>query len=107
VRVQRQSNGAWLELSVQHLLAKGGEARIFALPDQDSLVAKIWHKSIPSRVRKVQIMLAYPPEDPLREQGSVSLAWPEDLLIDGTGRVVGFLMPRITGMRPIVEYFNR
>ena len=106
MRVQRQSNGAWLELSVQHLLAKGGEARIFALPDQDSLVAKIWHKSIPSRVRKVQIMLAYPPEDPLREQGSVSLAWPEDLLIDGTGRVVGFLMPRITGMRPIVEYFN-
>lgn len=90
----------------QHLLGAGGEARIYAVPQDESLVAKIWHKPTPERTRKLRVMVANPPTDPMAAQHHSAIAWPLDLL-HPVGRpqlLAGFLMPRVVKMRPVGEF---
>lgn len=106
VRVQCASTGTVLALHESGLLGAGGEARIYAVTDGDSLVAKLWHKPSPERARKVRVMVANPPLDPMAAQRHASIAWPIDWL-HTPGRPqepIGFLMPRVSGMRPLAEF---
>lgn len=86
----------------------GGEACIYAVPSDEHLVAKIYHKPTTSYAQKLQAMLANPPVNPTASLGHISIAWPQELLeaVDGSGQVVGFVMPRIRGMRPIMDFYN-
>lgn len=95
-----------LNLSVS--LGRGGEACVYTVPTDSNLVAKIYHHPTDSHARKLQAMLAQPPENPTASLGHVSIAWPDELLkaSDGSDRIVGFLMPRIRGMRPIIDFYN-
>jgi DNA-binding helix-hairpin-helix protein with protein kinase domain len=106
VRFQRASTGEVVALDESHKLGAGGEARIFIWPRDDSLVAKIWHKPTPERNRKLRVMHANPPSDPMTGQSHHSIAWPSDLLhLPGrSDYLVGFLMPRVVGLRPIGEF---
>jgi DNA-binding helix-hairpin-helix protein with protein kinase domain len=108
MRVQLQRTGEFLELQTGQQLGSGGEARIFSLPDHPTWAAKIWHKPTLERAHKVTAMLANPPLDPMTGQGHVAIAWPVDLLLlpGPPPRVVGFVMPRVTGMRPVIDFFN-
>lgn len=105
-----------INLSVS--LGRGGEACIYAVPSDGDLVAKVYHKPTVAHANKLQAMLANPPENPTANLGHISIAWPEDLLLapDSNGisdgdkinneRIIGFLMPRIRGMRPIIDFYN-
>ena len=93
VTYTRQS-GEPVTLGTQ-LGAAGGEGAVYAINGHPDLAAKVYHQSTPARIAKVQAMLANAPEDPTSAQGHLTLAWPVDLLIDGTGTVPGFLMPRL------------
>lgn len=95
-----------LNLSVS--LGRGGEACVYTVPTDSNLVAKIYHHPTDSHARKLKAMLAHPPENPTASLGHVSIAWPDELLkaSDGSDRIVGFLMPRIRGMRPIIDFYN-
>ncbi len=106
MRFQRSSTGEVVALDDRHKLGAGGEARIFIWPRDESLVAKIWHKPTLERNRKVRVMHANPPSDPMAGQSHHSIAWPCDLLhLPGRADyLVGFLMPRVVGMRPIGEF---
>jgi DNA-binding helix-hairpin-helix protein with protein kinase domain len=86
----------------------GGEACIYAVPSDEHLVAKIYHKPTTSYAKKLRAMLANPPVNPTASLGHISIAWPQELLeaVDGSGKVVGFVMPRIRGMRPIMDFYN-
>jgi DNA-binding helix-hairpin-helix protein with protein kinase domain len=86
----------------------GGEACIYAVPSDENLVAKIYHKPTISYAQKLQAMLANPPVNPTDNLGHISIAWPQELLeaADGSGGIVGFVMPRIRGMRPIMDFYN-
>jgi DNA-binding helix-hairpin-helix protein with protein kinase domain len=108
VRLERQSNGRAINLSEKLILAVGGEARIYSLPDEPSLVAKVYHQPTPERAAKLRVMAAYPPTDPMAAQKHSSIAWPLDLLrIAGRqAAIVGFLMPRVAEMRRIIDFFN-
>ncbi len=108
MRLQQQSNGQVITLSDKLILAVGGEARIFSLPDDPTLVAKVYHKPTPERAGKLVVMAANPPIDPMVGQQHRSIAWPSDLLVtpDRRHRVVGFLMPRVSEMRRVIDYFN-
>jgi len=108
VRLRRQSHGQILQLSDERVLAVGGEARIFEVPGEPEVLAKIYHQPSPERAAKLRVMLAHPPLDPMAAQNHRSFAWPADLLYaDGPhDRIVGFLMPRITGLRRIIDFFN-
>jgi DNA-binding helix-hairpin-helix protein with protein kinase domain len=106
VRFQRATTGEVVALEERHKLGAGGEARIFVWPADESLVAKIWHKPTLERNRKLRVMLANPPADPMAGQQHHSIAWPGDLLHlpARPEHLVGFLMPRVVGMRPVGEF---
>ncbi len=95
-------------LSLSVSLGRGGEACVYTVPSDSNLVAKIYHKPTTAHADKLQAMLANPPENPTASLGHISIAWPEDLLraADGKNSILGFLMPRIEGMRPIIDFYN-
>lgn len=95
-----------LNLSVS--LGRGGEACIYAVPSDGNLVAKVYHKPTVAHAHKLRAMLINPPENPTASLGHISIAWPQDVILtsDGSDRIVGFLMPRIRGMRPIIDFYN-
>lgn len=106
MRFVSQRTGAWIELGDHCRLAAGGEARIFVHPDDPNQVVKIWHRPTLERARKLHAMLENPPTDPMAAQGHVAIAWPTDLVLTPRQQTVGFLMPRVQGVRPIIDFFN-
>ncbi|MDY6938005.1 MAG: hypothetical protein SWY16_10090 [Cyanobacteriota bacterium] len=103
MQVKRQSNGRTLALNTE--LGGGGEGKIYAVEGDATLVAKVYHKPTPAAANKLAAMLANPPEDPDAVENRVSIAWPVDLLVRG-GRTVGFLMPRVDGVRAVHDFYN-
>lgn len=89
-------------------LGRGGEACIYTVPGEQNLVAKVYHQASIEHARKLEVMIAHPPENPTATLGHISIAWPLEILrsTDGTNRTIGFLMPRIRGMRPIIDFYN-
>lgn len=61
MQVQAQTTGRSITLREKTLLAEGGEARIYLVPHDRSLLAKIYKNPNPQRVRRLPIMLANPP----------------------------------------------
>ena len=118
MRLQRVSNEEILTLDVTSTVGQGGEARIYAVPQNEALVAKIYHKPTVAYAHKLVAMLANPPENPTVGQGHISIAWPIDLLqtmgggsasaeqLSKSDRVVGFLMPRVKGMHSLLDFYN-
>ena len=104
--LRRFPNPEILNLSVS--VGHGGEACIYAVPLDDNLVAKIYHKPTISYAQKLRAMLANPPVNPTDNLGHIAIAWPQELLqaADSSGKIVGFIMPRIRGMRPIMDFYN-
>jgi serine/threonine protein kinase len=104
----RRSDGREVLIDPSLTLGAGGEARVFVLPSDEAAVAKIYRRPTDQHMRKLAVMLANPPDDPMAAQGHVSIAWPFELLnlSDGTDRTVGFLMPRATGTRPLIDFYN-
>lgn len=106
MRVRRTVTGEILPLDNSALLGKGGEALVYRVPTDPTLVAKVWHKPTPERAAKVEAMVRNPPLDPTAAQHHTSIAWPSETVADARGTVVGFLMPFVGGMRPIIDFFN-
>jgi hypothetical protein len=82
-------------------IGAGGEAVVYGVPGDGTLVAKLYHQPAIERARKLGAMLAHPPAMP---EGTAT-AWPADLLLDGGGRFAGFVMPRAEGPR-LFEFYN-
>lgn len=108
MQLQRHSNKQFITLNASAALGQGGEARIYAVPQDESLVAKVYHKPQLAHEHKLVAMLANPPDNPLASQGKIAIAWPIDLLrqVDDSQRVVGFLMPYVKGMHSILKFYN-
>lgn len=108
MQVLRHTTGTLLKLDPHALLGAGGEAGVMAVPQEEGLVAKVYRRPSEAHARKLACMLANPPDDPMAKQGHVSIAWPIDLLQtpDANRWVVGFLMPRAPGQRPVLEFYN-
>ena len=77
------------------VLGKGGEAEVWTVRRRSELVAKIYRKPSIEREKKLRVMVAEPPVDPIRTGRHVSICWPRSILFDDHNRIVGFLMPRI------------
>ena len=108
MQLKAKTKGQSLILEPENLVGSGGEARVFALPQNPRLVAKVYHKPTPVHEQKLRIMLTNPPGDPMVNRGHISIAWPVDLLQSPTGNqnIVGFLMPSVTGMTSILDFYN-
>ncbi len=101
-------NQQTISVSLTMSLGRGGEACIYTVPTDINLVAKVYHQPTKEQARKLEVMLSHPPENPTANLGHISIAWPTELLhsADGSDRIVGFLMPRIRGMRPSIDFYN-
>src|ERR1051326_9507328 len=107
MQLRRLSNNQSLLLDTGVMLGAGGEARIYAVLPGREYVAKIYHRPEKEQANKLQAMLSNPPDDPMADTGHISIAWPLDLLYGGEApRFVGYLMPRVSGTRPIFTYYN-
>jgi DNA-binding helix-hairpin-helix protein with protein kinase domain len=83
-------------------LARGGEGAVFTVDGRSDLVAKVYTSAVETRkVRKLQRMVAHRSEMLLK-----IAAWPVDLVVDDSGTVRGFLMPRVTARRDIHELYR-
>ena len=88
-------------------LGVGGEGSVYPIAEDQHLVAKVYHQITDERIYKLAAMLANPPDDPMAGKHT-SIAWPVDLLFttDSNPHVVGYLMPRVSDMRPVFDFYN-
>ena len=108
MNVKRQSNGQTISLG--RVLAKGGTASIYEVPQVPLSAAKIYNMNLMNdkTSSKLEVMFANPPSDPMKATGHVSFTWPMDILLldDASNKVIGYLMQSIEGMRPLVDYYD-
>ena len=108
MRLKRTSNSELLDLSASSPIGQGGEARVYSVPGNNRLVAKLYHRPTPAHARKLRVMVSNPPLDPEKARGEVSIAWPLDLLktTDSIGQTAGYLMHRVQDRFPIMDFYN-
>ncbi len=92
-------NGQPITLSQE--LGRGGEGSIYAIAEQPQWVAKVYHpdKLTPQGLAKLRLSLQYPPQNP-------AIAAPVDLLLNSSGRVLGFMMPRVPQGYPLHDLYT-
>lgn len=90
------------------LLGRGGEACVFSVTTNPTVVAKVYTSPSAERTAKLQVMLATPPADPMAARGHVSICWPATLLFDHCNVNVGFLMHRVdfASNVPVFSLYN-
>ncbi len=107
MRLFCEFSGEVIQFTEDAELGAGGEARVFALPQDASRVVKVYHHPTQMHMHKLKAMVANPPVDPRSLDGNVSIAWPRDLLYTMPARqFVGYLMPRVSGTVPICDVYN-
>ncbi|RMG07872.1 MAG: hypothetical protein D6728_15880 [Cyanobacteria bacterium J055] len=95
------SNGQSITLGSE--LGGGGEGKIYAIAGHPGVVAKVYHETQRSgeRDRKLRAMYANSPGN------STSIAWPLELLrTPDSTEVIGFVMRRVTRVRPLHDVYN-
>lgn len=95
------SNGETVRLAGE--LGRGGEGTVFELADDSEFVAKIYHEPITDdKAEKLRQMVALKSDKLLK-----LAAWVTDTLHDTPyGKIVGFLMPRVSSATAIHELYN-
>lgn len=92
-------------ISLTKEIANSGEGTVWETSRADR-VAKLYHDPTPERFNKLKIMIAHPPVDPMRERNHVTFAWPQDILKDASGKLVGFIMPKVGDSVPLSSIYN-
>ena len=86
-------------------IASSGEGTVWKT-DRNGYLAKIYHSSHHERVKKLEVMVANPPKDPNSHLNHISFAWPQELLTDRNGSVLGFLMPEIKDAKELLDVYS-
>jgi DNA-binding helix-hairpin-helix protein with protein kinase domain len=87
----RTSRGGSVRLAAE--IGRGGEGAVYAVEGQATSVAKLYHDSLaPEKADKLAAMA---------RRSSPALmsfaSWPQELLLDRTGKPIGVLLPRVQG----------
>lgn len=85
--------------------AQGGEGKVFNIIGKPNMVAKLYKNGLNdvSKERKLLVMVNNPPSKAVMSQ----IAWPLDVLYDGSNTFVGFVMPKLAineDLNVIYEY---
>ncbi|NES84996.1 MAG: hypothetical protein F6K10_28280, partial [Moorea sp. SIO2B7] len=92
-------------ISLTKEIARSGEGVVWQTNRQGYL-AKIYHKVQDEQVKKLEVMVKHPPQDPNANKNHISFAWPVSLLKDDRGDIVGFLMPEVKGAKELIDVYN-
>ena len=74
MQLQRQSNGQ--RITVAATLGTGGEVRVYAVQQDQTLVAKLYHRPTDTHGRKLVAMLANPPLESGATPHHTLIVWP-------------------------------
>lgn len=89
--ILKTSRGETIRLGAQ--LGKGGEGAVYTVEGQPALVGKLYHDPIsPEKSQKLEVMTRR-----ANPKLSSFAAWPQQLLLDKSGRPFGLVMSRIEG----------
>lgn len=84
------------------VLGRGGEGTVWGVVARRGVVAKIYHQGMDrDHVAKMQLMIGQ-----AREEVDAVSAWPQDLVIDKSGRPCGILLPKVLGGRPVYDLYG-
>lgn len=86
-------------------IASSGEGEIWTTEDPN-ILAKIYHRSTLQRQEKLRVMFKHPPKDPNSERNHISFAWPQSLLVNKNGKILGFLMAKIQDAKELIDIYN-
>ena len=86
-------------------ITHSGEAKIWQT-SRSGYLAKIYHNPTEQRSKKLEVMIAHPPQEPNQHLGHISFAWPESILKDEQGKNIGFLMPEVEGGKELPKIYN-
>lgn len=108
VKLRRGHDGEVTTLNSSAMLGVGGEATVYTFPRDESLAAKVYINPTEEHARKLSVMCANPPVETTPSGKDFPLAWPVDTLhsADRKRRVIGYLMPRMSGMTPIIDVYS-
>jgi WD40 repeat protein/serine/threonine protein kinase len=82
-------------ITLKQKIASSGEGTVWTI-NFPGFLAKLYHQPTRERIDKLKVMIAHPPQNPMRHHNHhVTFAWPQDLLVDAQGQELGFLMPEI------------
>jgi WD40 repeat protein len=81
-------------ITLKQKIANSGEGTVWTT-NLPGFLAKLYHQPTRDRIDKLKVMIAHPPQNPMRHHNHVTFAWPQDLLVDSQGKGLGFLMPEI------------
>lgn len=93
------------KISLTKQIASSGEGAVWQT-NYSGYLAKIYHSFEAERVEKLKVMVAHPPSDPNAHLNHVSFAWPEELLADGNGAILGFLMKAIANGKELLDVYS-
>lgn len=100
------------QIALGHELGRGGEATVYTTKTSSQAV-KIYHKPSEEKAHKLELMISRPPLDPTAKTGfkdtqHVSIAWPNGLVKNEAGNVVGFTMPLVNTSKaiPLHQLYN-
>jgi DNA-binding helix-hairpin-helix protein with protein kinase domain len=83
-------------------IGAGVNGVVYTVARRPELVAKIQKHAVSKNdVEKLEVLVKASTPELL-----AVAAWPTDLLKDGSGRVIGFVMPRIVDARPLYELYS-
>lgn len=88
--------------SVAELIGKGGEGEVYAVKGRSGLAVKIYNASLRAqREDKVRAMVS----EGLAAKTDL-VAYPGDVVTDRRGNFLGFVMPLMSGYRPLHELYS-
>src|SRR3974390_591379 len=106
-KVRDVASGRLYALNPSQRLGGGGEAGVYAVEGDRSKAAKIYFDPNLTRARKLEIMIANPPKNHTEKKNHNCYAWPTAAISGSTKtHVIGFLMPRIVGMKEVFNFYN-
>ena len=108
IKLRRGKDGEVATLDASATLGIGGEATVYSFSPDESLAAKVYLKPTAEHARKLAVMCANPPVESMPSDVESPLAWPVDTLhsADRKKRVIGYLMPKMNGMAPIINVYS-
>lgn len=100
MRLSLSESGASVELG--QLIGRGGEGSVYELRQSPHRAVKIYQRPLdPLRIEKLRAM----PKLANSELLAIA-AWPEEVVLNEKGDVVGFIMPRIDAAKDIHELYS-
>lgn len=92
-----------LPLELHARVGEGGEATVRHIAGRDGVLAKVYKgtEELDEHARKVEALVAM--ASPELERVA---AWPRELVVDGNGQAVGFLMEHLKGWTPLFTVYQ-